>query len=40
VFAEPSYRLAIEQMAGALHRLCANEPAVDEIEALIPRTPA
>ena len=40
VFAEPSYRLAVERMAGALRQLCANEPAVTEIEALIPRTPA
>jgi len=38
VLAEPSRRLAIEEMAGALHRLCATDPAVSEVEALISQT--
>ena len=38
MLAEPAYRLAIEEMAGALHQLCATEPAISEIEALLPPT--
>ena len=36
--AEPAYRLAIEQMAGALHKLCATDPAAGEIQALLSQT--
>jgi MGT family glycosyltransferase len=38
VLAESAYRLAIEQMAGALKQLCATDPAESEIEALISQT--
>ena len=38
LLAEPAYRLAIEQMAGALHQLCATDPAAGEIQALLSQT--
>jgi UDP:flavonoid glycosyltransferase YjiC (YdhE family) len=37
VLAEPAYSLAIEEMASALRQLCATDPAVSEVEALISR---
>jgi len=39
VLASPAYRPSAVQMARALHELCASEPAVSELEALMSPAP-
>jgi UDP:flavonoid glycosyltransferase YjiC (YdhE family) len=40
VLAGTTYRASVNKMAGALRQLCADEPAISELEALIRHTRA